>query len=317
MASCSRDAICSATCSKYTESAASTAPPPGTTRPDSSTRLMTHRASCTDRSNSSNIYQFTPRSTIVCALVDEQPLMNKISRSPTVISSTMSAEPKELAGTDSLPSSSANVISSLPPVSLAMRFSFFLSTRRTAMHLAVTKYLIAASSIPLVVKMTLAPALISSSMRSLMMSYSLALIASTSVGFSIIICTPNLSAMRLISKSTMAILAFLMLRGICCEHRYSCKQYPLMSSASRMPLPVTFKISTAFTGYRFFFCGFSVSTANMASTAILAYKSQSLPMILDDIEVFAALINASLPNFDVLSVMFSAMNLIASFLALR
>mmetsp|Transcript_7403 Transcript_7403/g.6635 ORF Transcript_7403/g.6635 Transcript_7403/m.6635 type:complete len:393 (-) Transcript_7403:30-1208(-) len=254
---------------------------------------------------------------MVCAFVDEHPLINKISLSPTVISSTISAEPNAFSGTDSSPSSSAKVINNLPPVNLAILFNFFLSTLLTAIHPAVTKYLIAASSIPFVVNITFAPAFNNLSILSLITSYSLALIFSTSSGLSIIICTPNFNAIFLISKSTIAIFAFLILRGICCEHLYSCKQYPFINSTSRIPLPVTFNISTAFTGYLFFLLLFNVSTANIASTAIFAYKSQSFPIILLLIDVFAALINASLPNFDVLIVIFSAMNLIASFLALR
>lgn len=43
------------------DSAASTAPPPGTTDLDSSTLLTTHRASCSERSISSHMKSFAPR----------------------------------------------------------------------------------------------------------------------------------------------------------------------------------------------------------------------------------------------------------------
>lgn len=47
--------------SKYIESAASTAPPPGTRRPDSNTRRTAHSASCADRSISSQYASVGPR----------------------------------------------------------------------------------------------------------------------------------------------------------------------------------------------------------------------------------------------------------------
>ncbi len=47
--------------SRWMDKAVSTAPPPGTTLFDSRTRLTTHKASCIDRSISSNINSFAPR----------------------------------------------------------------------------------------------------------------------------------------------------------------------------------------------------------------------------------------------------------------
>ena len=54
--------------SKYMESAASTAPPPITTVLDSSTRLTTQSASCTERSISSHMKSLAPRSMIDAAV---------------------------------------------------------------------------------------------------------------------------------------------------------------------------------------------------------------------------------------------------------
>lgn len=61
----------------------------------------------------------------------------------------------------------------LPPVALAMRFRSFFSTRRTAMAPASTKYFRHMSSIPPVVRTTVAPANRIFWMRSLVMSDSL------------------------------------------------------------------------------------------------------------------------------------------------
>ena len=53
----------------------------------------------------------------------------------------------------------------------------------------------------------------------------------------------------------------------------------------------------------------------MASTAILAKKLASDPIILDDIEVLATLIKASLPNSDTLIAKWSSINNLASLIA--
>ena len=53
--------------SRYMDSAASTAPPPITTVLDSSTRRTTHSASCMERSISSHMKSFAPRSIIDAA----------------------------------------------------------------------------------------------------------------------------------------------------------------------------------------------------------------------------------------------------------
>ena len=55
MASCSRDPSVVASISRYTDSAASTAPPPATTFSLSSARFTMHSASCSDRSTSSSM----------------------------------------------------------------------------------------------------------------------------------------------------------------------------------------------------------------------------------------------------------------------
>ena len=55
--------------SRKMERAASTAPPPGTTDFDSSTRFTTHSASWTDRSISSHMKSLAPRSTMLAAVL--------------------------------------------------------------------------------------------------------------------------------------------------------------------------------------------------------------------------------------------------------
>lgn len=55
--------------SRYIDRAASTAPPPGTTVLDSSTRLTTHRASWTDRSISSHMKSLAPLRMMEAALL--------------------------------------------------------------------------------------------------------------------------------------------------------------------------------------------------------------------------------------------------------
>lgn len=69
--------------------------------------------------------------------------------------------------------SSERLMSSWPPVHLAMWRRSALEQRRTAMAPASTKYLSALSSMPLVVRMTLAPDLRIIWIRSLVMSFSL------------------------------------------------------------------------------------------------------------------------------------------------
>ena len=54
--------------SRYMERAVSTAPPPGTTRLDSSTLFTTERESCNERSISSTIKSLAPRRMIEAAL---------------------------------------------------------------------------------------------------------------------------------------------------------------------------------------------------------------------------------------------------------
>ena len=58
-----------------------------------------------------------------------------------------------------------------------------------------------------------------------------------------------------------------------------------------------------------------VFTAKIASTANLAKNSASEPMILEDIEVLATLIKASLPKSDTLIAKLSLINLQASLIA--
>lgn len=75
MASCSRVPSEVANSSRYTDSAASTQPPPTTSDLFSRHRLTTMRASCMERSTSSSMYSLGPRSTTVVARVVLQPRM--------------------------------------------------------------------------------------------------------------------------------------------------------------------------------------------------------------------------------------------------
>mmetsp|Transcript_7329 Transcript_7329/g.14227 ORF Transcript_7329/g.14227 Transcript_7329/m.14227 type:complete len:210 (-) Transcript_7329:817-1446(-) len=190
IAICSRELKVVAKLSKYMESAASTAPPPGTTDPDSSTRLTTHMASWRARSISSSVYSLAPRSRIEHDLCDAHPSITSISLSPTRSSYTLSAAPSSEASNDSSPSMPASDSWMVAPVTLAMRRMSSFLTRRQAMAPASTKYLRHMSSMPFEVRITLAPAFIIISIRSFMMSSSLSLIACSLVGSVTTTCTP-------------------------------------------------------------------------------------------------------------------------------
>ena len=143
--------------SKYTDSDASTAPPPGTSVLLSSMRFTTHKASCKARSISSNMYSLAPRKTIVDAPLPMHPYTYNISPSPTLISRTASHDPKVSASKDSFPSISAMVVTTFPPVALASRLRSSLLQRLAQITPASTKYFMHRSSTPLVVRTTLAP----------------------------------------------------------------------------------------------------------------------------------------------------------------
>mmetsp|Transcript_65808 Transcript_65808/g.130425 ORF Transcript_65808/g.130425 Transcript_65808/m.130425 type:complete len:247 (-) Transcript_65808:714-1454(-) len=214
IANCSREPSDVAKFSRWIESAASTQPPPGTTLADSSARLMAQRASWSERSTSSSMCMLAPRSSTEHADDVLPPLMMMWSSSATRSSTTSSATPKYSGSKDSLPSMSANVIIIVAPVSLAMRRRSSFFTRRTASAPASTKYLMAMSSMPLVVKMTLAPALSSSWMRSRVMSASFLRMSSSFLGSVTTTCTPCAILDFRRSMSSSAILAFLTVRGM-------------------------------------------------------------------------------------------------------
>mmetsp|Transcript_41757 Transcript_41757/g.111907 ORF Transcript_41757/g.111907 Transcript_41757/m.111907 type:complete len:208 (+) Transcript_41757:404-1027(+) len=196
------------------DSAASTAPPPGTTSLDSSTRLITHMASCSARSISSREYSLAPRSRIDPALWLAQPSMTNISLSPTRCSNTFSAVPSSDGSKTSSPSMPASERRTWPPVALAiLRMSSFL-TRRTAIALASTKYLRHMSSMPRVVRITLAPDFRMSSMRSFIMSSSRSRMAWSLEGSLTNTWTPMLIFSFRRSKSKSASLAPVTVVGI-------------------------------------------------------------------------------------------------------
>mmetsp|Transcript_3892 Transcript_3892/g.8199 ORF Transcript_3892/g.8199 Transcript_3892/m.8199 type:complete len:205 (-) Transcript_3892:685-1299(-) len=196
------------------ESPASTHPPPGTTLADSSARLTAQSASWSDRSISSSMCMLAPRRSTETAREVLPPLMMMWSSSARRSSRTSSAVPRLTGSNDSAPSMSAKVIMMDPPVSLAMRRSSSFLTRRTAKAPASTKYLIAMSSMPLVVKITFAPALSSRLIRSLVMSDSRCRIASSCVGSDTTTCTPIAILLFRRSMSSNAILAFCTTRGM-------------------------------------------------------------------------------------------------------
>mmetsp|Transcript_22198 Transcript_22198/g.74684 ORF Transcript_22198/g.74684 Transcript_22198/m.74684 type:complete len:317 (-) Transcript_22198:692-1642(-) len=189
-ASCSRVPSVSAKVSRYTLRAVSTAPPPGTTELDSRTRLTTHWASCRERSTSERRCSLAPRSSTEHALDILPPLTTMKSSSPTRCSPHASACPRLAGSTASSPSMLARVVSTVPPVSLAMRRRSSRLHLRAAMAPASTKYLRARSSIPFVVRITLAPAWRRSLMRLAVMSSSCWRMRSSSAGFVTSTCTP-------------------------------------------------------------------------------------------------------------------------------
>mmetsp|Transcript_15780 Transcript_15780/g.61653 ORF Transcript_15780/g.61653 Transcript_15780/m.61653 type:complete len:212 (+) Transcript_15780:459-1094(+) len=196
------------------ESAASTAPPPGTTILLSSVRLTAHSASCTDLSISSSANSFAPLSTIDAVFDSVQSRMKIISRSEIHSCCTSLAVPSISTGNDSSPSMFARVRQTEAPVVRAiMRMSSFV-TRLTPITLASTKYFRQMSSIPFVVSTTLAPEARIFSMRSLVMSSSLCLIFSSSIGSVTVSLTPWCILCLVRSKSRQAIFASVMRRGI-------------------------------------------------------------------------------------------------------
>lgn len=100
------------------------------------------------------------------------------------------------------------------PVDLAILLKSFLLTLLSPIQFFSDKYLLAISSIPFVVMITLAPELRIKSHLCFNISHSFYLIFSNSFGFSILIEIPIWSLNLLRLKSRQAILAFLTEVGI-------------------------------------------------------------------------------------------------------
>mmetsp|Transcript_6185 Transcript_6185/g.17910 ORF Transcript_6185/g.17910 Transcript_6185/m.17910 type:complete len:232 (-) Transcript_6185:632-1327(-) len=230
------------------ERADSTQPPPGTTEADSRARLTAQRASWSERSTSSSMWWLAPRSRTEQQRCVFPPEMTRWSSSQMRSSLTSSAEPSIDASNDSSPSMSASVIMSVPPVSFAMRRRSSFLTRRSAMQFASTKYLRAMSSMPLVVRMTFAPALISSWIRSLVMSASRLRISSSFLGSVTTTLTPIAILVLRRSMSSNAIFAPLTERGMPCAARPPCSTYPLISCESLAEPPCCLRMPTDLIG---------------------------------------------------------------------
>mmetsp|Transcript_32780 Transcript_32780/g.52769 ORF Transcript_32780/g.52769 Transcript_32780/m.52769 type:complete len:243 (-) Transcript_32780:239-967(-) len=181
----------------------------------------------------------------------------------------------------------------------------------------LTNSLDAISSIPPVVRTTFAPAFISILHFLLVISPSSFLMASNFFGSSTRTCTPRASLALRRSKSSSAILAFWIFAGICGETFTQFRENPFTNSLFRALFPWAFRMVIAPTGYLALPLKSSVLTLLTASTAILEKKSASLPIILEDILVFAAFIMASSPRSESRIDMFLLMNRHASFLASR
>jgi len=145
--------------------ATSTAPPPATIFPDSKVLLATQIESCNDLklkinylSTSSSIYSFAPLRIIVHALDFLHPLKNTKSLSPTASSLTSSHSPKNDGSKTYSPYGVAIVLITVAPVSLAILAISPLLTLLNPMHPASTIYFEAKSSMPILVRITLAPA---------------------------------------------------------------------------------------------------------------------------------------------------------------
>lgn len=240
------------------------------------------------------------------------PFMMMHSSSEILSWDTSSACPRDEASNFSSPFKSDKELTSVAPVALAiLRRSSFLHLR-TAMAPFSINSLSTKSSIPFVVKTTFAPALRIISTRSVTMPISRCLICSSCLGSSIVICTPSFirSFCKFISKH--AILASGILVFIACEATVQFNAYPLIKTDSVELFPCALRTFTAFTGYLISFLLFVDFTDCIASTTILEKNSESAPIILLDIEVFAILMRDSLPRFSTLVLIFSFIYLTAS-----
>mmetsp|Transcript_23288 Transcript_23288/g.88277 ORF Transcript_23288/g.88277 Transcript_23288/m.88277 type:complete len:264 (-) Transcript_23288:611-1402(-) len=237
MASCSREPMLRAKSSRCMARAASTAPPPQTTLLDSRTRLTMHMASCRERCTSSSMNSLAPRRTSEVERAVLQPRTKSSSWSPTRSSTTSSASPSEAGSTDSPPSRSAMLGSTMAPVATAMRLMSPAETRRTPMQPASMRYFWQRSSIPRVVRMTLAPAEMSFSIFSLVMSSSRWRMASSFLGSVTTICTPSCMRCFCRGKSMQAMRAPLMWEGMAVLERVLLRAMPGTTVDSRDERP--------------------------------------------------------------------------------
>mmetsp|Transcript_12259 Transcript_12259/g.20920 ORF Transcript_12259/g.20920 Transcript_12259/m.20920 type:complete len:203 (-) Transcript_12259:750-1358(-) len=195
--------------SRCSDSSTSTAPPPGTTMLLSSVRFTTAVASWKDRAISSHMYSLGPRRSTVLDLRFLHPLISSTLSSRIFSSDTESACPSMDASNVSSPSKSAMLDRMVAPVAVAIRFMSFICTRRHAMVFDSTKYFRAVSSIPLVVRITLAPALSMAMIRFLVVSSSCSCILPNSSESFTTMVTPSLSLDLRRSISKHAIFASL------------------------------------------------------------------------------------------------------------
>ena len=101
-----------------------------------------------------------------------------------------------------------------------------LGTRRTPTTPASTRYFMQVSSMPIVVRMTLAPAAMIFWIFSLVMSASRCRMPSSFWGSEMVTCTPSAIRWRCRLKSSSAILALATDRGICWLARVLRRAYP-------------------------------------------------------------------------------------------
>mmetsp|Transcript_44606 Transcript_44606/g.137648 ORF Transcript_44606/g.137648 Transcript_44606/m.137648 type:complete len:262 (-) Transcript_44606:438-1223(-) len=248
------------------------------------------------RSISSRTNELAPRSTMDAHTLDLVPSMMMHSSSPKRCSYTFSAWPSQFGSYTSSALRSDMVCTIVPPVVLAMRRRSALFTRRTPMTPASTMYFIIASSMPHVVRMTLAPAAIILRMRSFVMSISRCLISAALDGSERVIDTPSFILTERRSKSTRAIFGFSTEVGMPCAARHALSAKPLMSIDSLADLPCCFRMPTALRGYVTSPRSLIVLTDIMASTTILEKCSASALRIFDDMDVLATLASVCTPS---------------------
>lgn len=223
------------------------------------------------------------------------PLKKTKSLSPTASSTTSSHSPKYEGSKCYSPSAVAKVEITVAPVSLAILFKSPLSTLRSPIHPASTRYFEARSSMPILVRITFAPASRIFFTLCLRTSHSFCLIFYKFLGSSTRTWMPiwSLNLFRL--KSKHAIFAFFISVGICWWAFTVCSAYPFTSWLSVELCPWAFKIFIDFIGY-FAPKILSCFIALIESTTKLEKNSGSALMSLLDMEVFAQFLKASSPR---------------------